>query len=205
MANRDTEIEIKFYLQDPARLEKHLLGLNAVLVSPRVFETNLRFDTPDSSLASQRNVLRLRQDTRARLTFKGAARLGEQVTVRQEIEVEVSDLAAARRILEALGYEVVVMYEKYRTTYQLGNIELVLDELPYGNFVELEGESAEQIAALSAMLGLDWSRRITDSYLGLFERLKIEKGLRIRHLTFEALQDCHNCIADLGLLPGDTH
>jgi adenylate cyclase class 2 len=200
----DTEIEVKFYIQDLTRLEKRLLDLGVEIASERVFETNLRFDTPDHSLASQRCVLRLRHDKIARLTFKGAARLGEQVTVRQEIEVEVSDFAAARRILEALGYVLVVMYEKYRTTYRLGNVELVLDELPYGNFTELEGDSPEQIAALAAQLGLDWSRRITDSYLSLFERLKIKKGLMAEHLSFAALRDCRTCAEDMDLLPGDA-
>jgi adenylate cyclase class 2 len=204
MNAKDTEMEVKFYLQDPNRLEKRLLDLGAELVSERVFETNLRFDTPSNSLASQHCVLRLRQDQIARLTFKGPARLDEQVTIRQEIEVEVSDLATARRILEALGYGVVVMYEKYRKTYRLGSIELVLDELPYGNFAELEGDTPEQIIALAAQLGLDWSRRIPESYLSLFERLKIKKHFQAEHLTFAALHEYHPGAEDMDLLPGDV-
>jgi len=56
------------------------------------------------------------------------------------VEVQVADLVGARLVLESLGYLVVFEYEKYRTTYELDGVELMLDELPYGDFVELEGD-----------------------------------------------------------------
>jgi adenylate cyclase class IV len=44
------EIEIKFYVNDLKRLEARLLELGAVLIQPRVHESNVRFDLPDGSL-----------------------------------------------------------------------------------------------------------------------------------------------------------
>ena len=46
----------------------------------------------------------------------------------------MGDFEAARRLLEALGYRLTVMYEKYRTTYHLRHLIVVLDEMPYGEF-----------------------------------------------------------------------
>ena len=52
---------------------------------------------------------------------------------------EVSSFDNAKALLEALGYRVSVMYEKYRTTYDWGGCEVTLDEMPYGDFAEIEG------------------------------------------------------------------
>ena len=41
------EIEVKFYVNDLKRLEALLLELGAVLIQPRVHESNIRFALPD--------------------------------------------------------------------------------------------------------------------------------------------------------------
>ena len=146
-AENEQEIEVKFLVRDLAGLEARLQGLGASLSAERVFEANLRFDTPGRDLTRERRVLRLRRDSRARLTYKGPSQPGMEVSSRQEIEFEVSDYGAARRLLKALGYEVSAMYEKYRASYHLENLEVVLDELPYGNFAEIEGPGAGAIRA----------------------------------------------------------
>ena len=65
------EIEVKFYVCDLAGLQQRLLEQGAVLELERVHEINLRFDTGDRALFQAGQVLRLRQDTEARITFKG--------------------------------------------------------------------------------------------------------------------------------------
>jgi len=186
MAN-EQEVEVKFYLRDLAGLEKRLQALGAQLSQPRVRETNLRFDTPDGDLTRAKRVLRLRQDEQVRMTFKGPAAVREDVSVRQEIEFAVSDFEAARHLLEALGYVVSVMYEKYRRTYELDGLHVTLDEMPYGSFAEIEGSEVEGIQAAAARLGLDWGARVMESYLALFGRLQAATQLPGRDLTFDNL------------------
>ena len=70
-------------------------------------------------------------------------------------------------ILRRLGYEVALVYEKYRTTYELDGAEIVLDELPYGNFTEIEGD-AETIERVVAVLGMGAARRMSGSYVQIF-------------------------------------
>lgn len=108
-------------------------------------EINLRYDTPEGSLTRAHRVLRLRLDQRAIMTYKGPAEPGHAVSVRQEIEIEVSNFTSASHLLEALGYQVMIMYEKQRATYLLHDVRITLDELPFGNFCELEGPDAEKI------------------------------------------------------------
>lgn len=204
MAKDDQEMEAKFAIRDLAKIERRLRDLGAELAFPRVLETNLRFDTPDFSLSRARQVLRLRQDAGAVMTFKGPARAGEAVSVRQEIEFQVSDFAAARRLLEALGYEVAVIYEKYRTTYHLDELAITLDEMPFGSFIEIEGPGAEAIQKAAADLDLDWDARSSASYLGLFDLLRTSRGLSARHLTFEELQGVQASPEEYGMRFADN-
>ena len=203
MNQPDQEIEVKFYLLRLAALEKRIQAAGGILAQTRVHEVNLRFDLPDGSLTADHRVLRLRQDVRSVLTYKGPSAAGQVVNMRQEIETDVSDFAAARRILEALGYQVTVMYEKWRTTYQLENLEIVLDELPYGDFCEIEGPDAESIRSTAGLLKLNWGARITDSYLGMFGRLKANLGLTAEHLDFASFAGLKIRPDDLGAVYAD--
>ena len=134
------EKEVKFYLSDLSSYENRLRSLGAVLLQPRTRELNYRFDTADLSLTHSQRVLRLRQDQKNILTYKGPSDTSEGVRVRPEIELEVDDFEKAVEFLKALGYSLVVQYEKWRTTYTLHGLEITLDEMPYGNFSEIEGE-----------------------------------------------------------------
>ena len=184
MSATGQELEVKFYLPDLPALEKRLAGKGAVLEKPRVFEMNLRFDTPTQALSQTSRVLRLRQDTQARITYKGPGVEQDGVQQRQELEFVVSDFSTAQAVFEALGYQVAVVYEKYRTTYSLGKVLVVLDEMPYGNFMEIEGPDGESIQKAARLLDLDWEKRILASYVFLFERLKQVKGWAFRDLSF---------------------
>ena len=199
----DQEIEVKFYLAEPEQFRQRVIDSGAELVQPRVLEQNLRFDTPEMSLRAKAQVLRLRADQAAHLTFKGPGLVREGVLERQEIEFEVSDFGAAQRLLEALGYRVYTSYEKLRETYNLGGVLVALDAMPFGFFTELEGPSAEAICAVAAALGLDWSRRVPTSYLELFFALKQRRNLQMDALSFEAFSGLTIRPEDLGVQPAD--
>jgi adenylate cyclase class 2 len=184
MSKSDQELEVKFYLSDLPALRARLEAAGAQLFKPRVHEINLRFDTPSGDLTRGYRALRLRQDSEARLTYKGPGELVDGVRSRQELEFTVSDFETARHFLEALGYEVSVMYEKYRATYTLDGVLVTLDEMPYGNFAEIEGPDGASIRKTAGVLGLDWERRILDSYIMLFDRLRERFGLAFRDLSF---------------------
>ncbi len=188
--NHFQEIEIKFLITDLLEFEKRIRDSGAVCHHARTHEMNFRFDTPDQRLTKNFQVLRLRQDQSVHLTYKGPADPSSEVSVRPEIEFEVSDLASARQFLEALGYQVTITYEKYRTTYRLENTEIVLDELPYANFVEIEGADFVSIKRIANQLGLDWKQRIKLSYLAIFYQLKEKFHLSASNLLFSELKDC---------------
>lgn len=218
------ELEVKFLLANPGAFLDRLKTLGAHLESPRVYETNLRFDTPDRALTRSYQVLRLRQDAKVRVTYKGPGKLDGGVRARQEIEFGVDNFEAAKATFEALGYEVSFVYEKYRTTYQLSvgsddfsrcepgttevvttarTVEIVFDETPLGTFTEIEGPDAASIQTTAHRLSLDWAARINDSYVYLFEKAKLSLGLPFRDLTFDNFGDIKVTPASLGVRFGD--
>jgi adenylate cyclase class 2 len=188
MSKSDQELEVKFYLSNLTGLESRLKANQAALAQARVHETNLRFDTPDLQLTRSFRVLRLRQDNQSIVTYKGPGKETDGVRQRQELEFTVGDFDTAKVFFEALGYQVSVIYEKYRAVYDLGAVHITLDEMPFGNFAEIEGPDGKTIRETACRLGLDWEARIIDSYMVLFDRVKTALDLPFRDLTFENFQ-----------------
>lgn len=203
MSGNGREIEAKFYVHDLDRIRNSLRVLGARLVQERVLERNTRFDLPGGALRAKGRVLRLRQDTQARMTYKGGSIKDQGVLSREEIEFVVEDFEKARRLLEALGYQEMVYYEKYRTTYEWDRTLIMLDELPYGNFVEIEGENVESIRALARQLNLDLDASIATSYHSLFEYVRNQLKLEFEDLSFANFQQVKVNAADLGVQVAD--
>lgn len=199
------ETEVKFYVKDLQRVKTRLLDLKARLSQPRVHEVNLRFDTRAGDLRKKSKVLRLRQDTEAKFTFKGPGKeLDGGVVSREEIEFIVGDFEAARKFLEALGYELIIYYEKFRTTYEINDIHVMLDEMPYGSFVEIEGDDVDSLKNSAAELGLNWKVGIKKSYHALFERIVRKYKVNKSQLSFKELQNLQISPEDLNVTPADN-
>ncbi|MFN0138508.1 MAG: class IV adenylate cyclase [Pyrinomonadaceae bacterium] len=100
-------------------------------------------------------VLRLRKTPeRTLLTFKEKVANADDIKHQIEFETEVSDVDAMENIIEKLGYHLSVVYEKHRKTWHLGKVEVVLDELPFGYYMEIEGE-VKNILKAEKLLGAE--------------------------------------------------
>jgi adenylate cyclase class 2 len=200
MNEDNIEIEAKYYVKDFEPIRKILRSLGAILTCARILERNWRFDTPDRRLTKHGEVLRIREDDRVRLTYKKSI---QGTLERLEIEIEVDDREKTQKFLEAIGYQDFFIYEKLRETFELDELEVVLDEVPYGRFIEIEGPSVESIRQLSNELHLQWDRRLASTYLAIFKRLKTEHNLPFRDATFEAFSQVDEALLkDLGLQDG---
>jgi adenylate cyclase class 2 len=177
------EIEVKFYLSDMDAIRDRILELGAVSMG-RVFETNLRFDDVDNSLIEKKSLLRLRRDTKTTLTFKSEPPFkNHQFKILNELEVEVSDFTTMKHILESLGFREEQVYEKWRETFMLNSASLCLDTMPYGDFLEIEGQK-EDIKELACRIGLKWQKRILLNYLAIFDIIKQKLNLPFYDVTF---------------------
>jgi len=182
------EIEVKFYIKDIEPVRQFLMNSGAVR-SERHFEQNIRFEDYENSLIKKKSLLRLRKDSKNRLTFKSKPldKQNTQFKIMEELEVEVSSFSVMKQILESLGFHKEQIYEKYRETFFLENANICLDTMPFGNFLEIEG-SESQIVDLTKKLGLKWEKRILYNYLEIFEYLSRELSLPFTDLSFENFQ-----------------
>ncbi|CAN5614114.1 hypothetical protein BH20ACI4_BH20ACI4_04910 [soil metagenome] len=93
-----------------------------------------------AGLSENNAILRIRKtQDKTILTYK--KRIQNEFAVKQQIEheTEVADAEAIEKIVESLGLIKNLVYEKRRKTYKFRSVEIVLDELPFGFFMEIEG------------------------------------------------------------------
>ncbi|MGP8260118.1 MAG: class IV adenylate cyclase [Acidobacteriaceae bacterium] len=212
---QSAEIELKFPIHDLARLQARLPGLGFQLDTPRTFEQNTLYDTPDRILRASRQILRIRRyGDLWTVTHKRPADPSEEgdparYKVRIETETTIEDGSALAAIFHQMGYEPVFRYEKFRTQWSLAtptidgplfpgpahssqdfaanpSLHLVLDETPIGNYAELEGPPAWIDDTLN-QLDVDPATCLTDSYGRLFLDWKQRTGSLAEHLTFDEI------------------
>ncbi len=169
------EIEKKYLLnaerRDELRTELEASGAEFV---GREFEENTIYS--NDHLRETGSIVRIRKtDKRSILTFK--RRIENQFDVKQQIEheTEVTDSAAAEAIIAELGLMPVLVYEKYRDTWNFRSVELVIDELPFGDYMEIEG-SMTAIKEAEILLGMEDLETEHETYPRLTARLGERNG-----------------------------
>lgn len=184
------ETEIKFKVDDLPGLAERLKVTGFTLHTPRAFESNVLYDTPDRSMRARTEILRIRNyDGRWTVTHKRVPDNRPGVDThkhRVETESEVADGRAFEDIFLALGLVAAFRYEKWRTEWHDGEGHCVVDETPIGNYAELEG-TAEWIDRVAVRLGLSQADYITLSYGRLFEQWCTEHRSHATDLTFAAV------------------
>jgi adenylate cyclase class 2 len=185
------ETEIKFRVHDPAVLASRLEAAGFHLDTPRSFESNTLYDTPDRRLRSRTEILRIRSyNGRFVLTHKRLPddRPGEdRHKHRIETETAIADALALAEVFRSLGLVPAFHYEKWRSEWSDGEGHCVIDETPIGNFAELEG-TPEWIDRIAARLNIADHETMTLSYGRLFEQWRDEHHSSAEHLTFAAIQ-----------------
>jgi adenylate cyclase class 2 len=181
---KQMETELKFYFTDLPLIRQRIIDLGAQSRG-RFFENNVRFEDPHQTLRKKKSLLRLRRDQKVKLTHKSTpSEENNQFKIMKELEVEVSDFDTMHLILEALGFHHEQVYEKWRETLVLDQTQFCLDSMPYGNFLEIEGQK-QNIKTFAAQLGLQWDQRILLNYLHIFEILQNKLNLNFSDVTFD--------------------
>jgi predicted adenylyl cyclase CyaB len=155
------ETEFKIEVADLEAVRARLREAGATLVETSD-EENVYLDR-SGGLERRHEILRVRRDARVRVTWKGPTDFQGGVRNRPEIEVEVSSFDDAIEIFERLGFQPIERLAKHRETWRLAGVEVALDTLAFGQFVELEGGDAA-IRWVASLLGLDVAAGLRQSY-----------------------------------------
>jgi adenylate cyclase class 2 len=184
------ETEIKFRVDDLVGLTLRLQAAGFALQTPRSFESNTLYDTPDRRMRARTEILRIRDYAgRCLLTHKRLPDVGPGEDThkhRIETETEVSDGDALAQVFRSLGLVPAFRYEKWRTEWAVGEGHCVVDETPIGNYAELEGP-ADWIDRTAPLLAVNPSDYITLSYGRLFEIWRDRHASTANDLTFDAV------------------
>lgn len=184
------EIEVKFPVNDSGDLARRLVNAGFHVETPRNFERNILYDTPDRRLRSQQAILRVRKyGDRWTITHKCLTRDNNPAARhkhREETETSVEDGEAIGHIFTHLGYTPAFVYEKWRTEYADATGHCVIDETPIGTYAELEGPEA-WIDETGRRLGIDHTQFSTLSYGRLFELWRKRTGSSVENLTFDEI------------------
>jgi adenylate cyclase, class 2 len=184
------ETEIKFRVADVGGLVERLREAGFRLDTPRAFESNVLYDTPDRKMRARTEILRLRSYAgRWTVTHKRLPDVGPGEDThkhRVETETEVSDGKALAEVFQSLGLVAAFRYEKWRSEWSDGEGHCVVDETPIGDFAELEG-SADWIDRAAVRIGVNRSDYLTLSYGRLFDQWREQHRCAVNDLTFEAV------------------
>ena len=187
MKEDNREIEAKFPIDSINDYLPKIDAAGAVCEQPTRFERNLRFDDKNGILSQTSQVLRLRDNGgEAILTYKSDKDSTTGLANREEIETGVEDFDRTRLILERLGFEIVFIYEKFRSIYSLGQTGIFVDHTPIGDFIEIEGPDEETIRRTAEKIGLEWETRSGKGYRALFSKWKEDSGYPGRDMVFKS-------------------
>jgi adenylate cyclase class 2 len=203
------EIEIKLPVHDLAALLRALRRIGAASKG-RVFEQNSIYDTPDSAFRQTGRLLRLRLETpaprsaratgtrlvrpklrprRAILTAKAPPHPGgrgshrARYKERLERELVLHDPTQFARAIASLGLRPTFIYEKFRSTFELPDLHLDLDETPVGTFLELEG-SPRAIDRAARALGFSPRDYFRGTYWDVYAANCRRRGQPLKNMAF---------------------
>jgi adenylate cyclase class 2 len=169
------EIEKKYRI-DAARRDEIVAELNeaGAEFEREDFEINSIYG--GGKLDENNAVLRIRTtESGAFLTYK--KRIENQFDVKRQIEIETKcdDPAALAEIIKNLGFVPRLVYEKRRQTWRFRSVEILLDELPFGIFMEIEG-SITSIKEAEMILGFENLEVEHETYPRITFRLGKQNG-----------------------------
>ncbi len=182
------EIEVKHFLPDIKSIRKSILDTGAECVG-EYLETNFRYEDSGKNLIRKKSLLRLRKDSKTTLTFKSPPpeepnKKDNHFKIHRELEVEINDFTTMALILESIGFHKEQIYEKKRETFYYNKTTLCLDTMPFGDFLEIEGQKIN-INEMENRLGLKPEKRILSNYLEIFKHVRKAFNLSFSDVTFQ--------------------
>jgi len=185
--NQNVELEYKFWVKNKTRLIK-VLDKMADGKTSRECQKTVMFDNPAG----------LMQETDGRIRVRTLGELGNKIFTykkplpsqggaKREIEYEISFCdpdGQIEKILAAMEFTPTTSYERYQTKWEIDGVKVTLDEYPFAEAVEREGEK-RMIEKLAKELGFDPKEGLTKPIDTLFQEWRKKRGLSFKpHMQF---------------------
>lgn len=154
----NAEIEAKFLNIDHDEIRHALIAAGGNLEHPMRDMRRALIEEPHH--AADNSFLRIRDEgDKTTLTFKRKLHGEGEATIDSTLELETT-LA----IFREAGWSPVTYQESRRETWQLDDVEVVLDEWPWITpYIEIEGSSEAAVKSAAIRLGLSWDDAVFGS------------------------------------------
>ena len=176
-----TEIEERVLEIDKEKIIKKLEVFNAKKIG-EWYQRRLVYDfTPKR----ENEWIRLRDTgNEITLTYKNVEK--NTIDGTKELEVVVSSFDDTNEMLKILGYTPRAYQENKRIRYILNNIEIDIDSWPMiPTYMELEGESIEEIKNIEKLLEIDESKITNLNCQSIYEEIYNIDVDKIKELRFK--------------------
>jgi adenylate cyclase class 2 len=169
-----TEYEARFLDVDVEAVKTKLISQSATCAMPRTLMRRIVFKNDD--IEQRGGWLRLRDEGhRVTLTYKQVTGEVSAIDTTLEAEIQVSEFATTKALLEAMGFQALRYQENYREEWKLGEVAFDLDTWPgLPTFLEVEGPGEAAVRTAAEALGLDFTRAgfgsVDEVYLAVLDR-----------------------------------
>lgn len=181
-----TEIETRFLEIDKDKLFLRLKELNATDRGEIKLDEIIFYDKNFEWLKENKLVKLRKQNDTIKLIFKNNKE--QKVDSAKEIEFAVSKFDEAKDFLEAIGLIAYRIVEKYRHSFQLDNVIIDIDTWPkIPTYVELEGDSVEDLKLVAQKLNLVWDNRFDGDPRFVYKKYGFDFD-NIKTVTFDKFE-----------------
>ncbi len=182
------EIEAKFFVDDYKDMVKRVSSIATFKKS--AYELTVMYDNKkmlfsDDARLRLRKIIDLKSNKEeCELSYK-KPKTREGIKIEEELEVETSSFLTTESILARLGYTKVSSYARIRDTFYAGSCKMTIDSFPFGDLLEIEGET-QDIISISEKLGFDIKNNTTKSCDDIYADICRAKGQIIKdHILFD--------------------
>ena len=146
----EREIEIKFLNVEYADIRSRLERAGAKLIKPQRLMRRTIIKTPD--MIARDAFARVRDEgDKITMTYK---QVNKNKKDYDEVEIIVNDYDKAVEILTKCDLPTVSYQETKREQWEMGNVEICIDEWPWANpYIEIEGATEAAVKRVALALG----------------------------------------------------
>ena len=177
-----TEKQVKYKINNFDYISKRLIEIEAIFIGG-FMEKTIRYDNDDLKCSNNGIFIRTKSGMKNVLTLKEIPTDSSNTSFeRITTEVEVDNINKIGYILEKIGLTKKFIMEKYRLFFKYDNVDILIDELPFGIYLEIKGEDNE-INRITKMLNIDETDLIKMTYWDIYD--KIKKDSKNENIVFE--------------------
>lgn len=201
------EYEVRFYypISKKKAIMEHIQKLDDLKIGKRKYEKTIQYDHPCTEFSFYSKEIdgrfRIRvtkgdDEAKCKISWKRRLKTTTEDKVNKEEEVELNiEYVEYENLMflinKVLKMKCVESYERYRTTIYNEEIEIALDEYPFGLALEIENKSLDKDPQLVVeqwvvKLNLDINQAYRLSWDDKYTELCKEQGVEhYSHVTFE--------------------